>query len=132
MCWKNIFSITSRVEFGVASQVAVAKCCLKLKAQSIPSYCMWFFSFQFLLVKKQRKCLILFGGGAKGENKNCIRWMSWEKLTMRKEWGWYGFSKYTYSFNLAMLEKQCWNFLTNNHALVSKIFKAKYFLKGDF
>jgi hypothetical protein len=43
---------------------------------------------------------------------------------------WYGFSEYTY-FQLGNV-RQWLNFLTNNHATVSKIFKAKCFLKGDF
>jgi hypothetical protein len=57
--------------------------------------------------------------------------MSWDKLTMRKEWGGTGFRN-IHGFNLAMLGKQGWNFLTNPDAMVSRIFKAKYFPNGDF
>ncbi|CAN0826140.1 Putative ribonuclease H protein At1g65750 [Linum grandiflorum] len=35
-------------------------------------------------------------------------------------------------FNLAMLGKQGWKLLTNLNALVSRIYKSKYFPKGDF
>ncbi|CAN1191764.1 Uncharacterized mitochondrial protein AtMg00310 [Linum perenne] len=36
------------------------------------------------------------------------------------------------SFNLAMLGKQGWKFQTQPDALVTKIFKARYFPRGDF
>ncbi|KAK2407645.1 Ribonuclease H superfamily protein [Trifolium repens] len=72
-----------------------------------------------------------FWWGAKGPNQKGIRWMSWDRLTMRKEWGGMGFRS-IHGFNLAMLGKQGWNFLTNPDAMVSRIFKAKYFPKGNF
>ena len=50
---------------------------------------------------------------------------------MRKEWGGMGFHN-IYGFNLAMLGKQGWKFLTNPDAMVSRIFKDKYFPNGDF
>ncbi|CAN1127826.1 Uncharacterized mitochondrial protein AtMg00310 [Linum perenne] len=37
-----------------------------------------------------------------------------------------------HGFNLALLGKQGWNLLTNPDALVSKIYKAKYYPNGDF
>ncbi|PNX74788.1 ribonuclease H [Trifolium pratense] len=41
----------------------------------------------------------------KGENGKGIHWMSWDRLTMRKERGGMGFRS-IYGFNLAMLGKQ--------------------------
>lgn len=35
-------------------------------------------------------------------------------------------------FNLAMPQKQCWKFISDPDAMISRIFKAKYFPKGDF
>nr|KYP34809.1 Transposon TX1 uncharacterized [Cajanus cajan] len=60
-----------------------------------------------------------------------IHWLSWEKLSMRKEHGGMGFRN-LYGFNLAMLGKQGWKFLTNQDAIVTRVFKAKYFPRGDF
>ena len=50
---------------------------------------------------------------------------------MRKEFGGLGFRDYQ-TFNLAMLGKQGWKFLSNPNAWVTRIFKAKYFSDGVF
>nr|KYP54015.1 hypothetical protein KK1_000181 [Cajanus cajan] len=60
-----------------------------------------------------------------------IHWLNWEKVSMRKEHGGMGF-RHLHSFNLAMLGKQGWKFLTNQDAILTRIFKAKYFPRGDF
>ena len=59
----------------------------------------------------------------KNEGRGGIRWMSWERLTMGKEWVGMVF-RHIHGFNLAMLGKQGWNFLTNPDAMVSRIFRA--------
>jgi hypothetical protein len=48
-----------------------------------------------------------------------INWLSWDKLTMRKEFGGMNFT-HLYGFNLAMLGKQGWELLTNQDAIVTK------------
>lgn len=50
---------------------------------------------------------------------------------VHKEHGGIGF-KDIYGFNLALQGKQGWNLLKNPTALVSKIFKARYYPKADF
>lgn len=50
---------------------------------------------------------------------------------MRKSVGGKRF-KNIYAFNIAMLRKQGWNFMTILEALVLHIFKAIYYPKGDF
>lgn len=35
-------------------------------------------------------------------------------------------------FNLAMLTKQCWSFITNTESLVSRFSKAKYYADSSF
>lgn len=57
--------------------------------------------------------------------------MAWDKLTVRKEHGGLGFQD-LHAFNLALLGKQGWHLLTNHTSLVTRLFKAKYFSKGDF
>nr|KYP33295.1 hypothetical protein KK1_045863 [Cajanus cajan] len=50
---------------------------------------------------------------------------------MRKEHGGMGF-RHFHGFNLAMLGKQGWKLLTNPHAIFTRVFKEKYFPRGDF
>ncbi|XP_074376776.1 uncharacterized protein LOC141718290 [Apium graveolens] len=37
-----------------------------------------------------------------------------------------------HGFNLALLGKHCWNFVNRQNALVSRVFKARYFLSTNF
>jgi ribonuclease HI len=100
-------------------------------AQAIPSYCMSVFLLPSSIGDDIEKMLNSFWWGSKGDRKHGIRWMSWDKLTMRKEFGGMGFRSIL-GFNLAMLGKQGWKLLTNPDAMVSRIFKAKYYPNGDF
>lgn len=50
---------------------------------------------------------------------------------MAKKFGGHGF-KNLQIFNLAMLGKQAWKFVKYLEALVTRVFKAKYFPQGDF
>ncbi|XP_019196029.1 PREDICTED: uncharacterized protein LOC109189860 [Ipomoea nil] len=53
-----------------------------------------------------------------------IHWMAWDKLSKPKKFGGLGF-KDLRAFNLAMLGKQRWRFLTNPQSLVARVYKAK-------
>lgn len=57
--------------------------------------------------------------------------MSWDKLMVRKEDGGLGLRD-LHAFNLSLLGKQGWHFMTHPTSLVSLIFKSKYFPRGDF
>ncbi|VFQ67193.1 unnamed protein product [Cuscuta campestris] len=57
--------------------------------------------------------------------------MSWQRLTIPKKFGGLGF-KQLHGFNVAMLGKQGWRFLVQPKALVSRVFKARYFPKSSF
>jgi len=50
---------------------------------------------------------------------------------MRKEVGGMELCHF-YNFNLAMLEKQDWNLLTDHDAIVIRVFKSKYFSQWTF
>jgi ribonuclease HI len=72
-----------------------------------------------------------FWWGTNGRQGKGINWLSWDKLTMRKEFGGMNF-RHFYGFNLAMLGKQGWKLLTDQDTIVTKIFKARYFPQSDF
>jgi len=64
-------------------------------------------------------------------NGRGIHWLSWDKLTMRKEYGGMGF-RHQFGFNLAMLGKQGWNLLVEQDTIVTRIYKARYFSRDNF
>lgn len=71
----------------------------------------------------------LFWGSCKGNSRG-INWLEWDNLTIPKKHGCMGFRN-IYAFNLAMLVKQVWKFIQCPEALVSKVFKARYFPHND-
>jgi len=60
-----------------------------------------------------------------------IHWMNWEKLSTPKIQGGMSFKNLS-AFNLAMLGKQGWKFITEPGTLVAHIFKAHYFPSGSY
>jgi hypothetical protein len=124
--WNRISNWSSKMLSQAGKEVLI-----KSVAQAIPSYCMSVFLLPMSIGDEIEKMLNSFWWGIKENGSKGIRWMSWDKLTMRKEWGGMGFRN-IYGFNLAMLGKQGSNLLTNSDAMVSKVFKAKYFPNGNF
>ncbi|XP_019194227.1 PREDICTED: uncharacterized protein LOC109188138 [Ipomoea nil] len=60
-----------------------------------------------------------------------IHWKAWDKLCIPKKYGGLGF-KELQAFNLAMLGKQAWRFLTQPQSLVSRVYKARYYPTNSF
>lgn len=52
-------------------------------------------------------------------------------MSRHKSCGGLGFHDFR-DFNLAMLAKQGWRFLSKHDSLVSRIYKARYFPNGNF
>lgn len=57
--------------------------------------------------------------------------MAWDKLTVKKGGGGIGFRD-IHGFNLALLRKQGWKFMSNPDSMVSRLVKAKYFSRVNF
>ena len=57
--------------------------------------------------------------------------MSYSRLSRHKSNGGMGFRDFR-DFNLAMLGNQAWRFLTKPNSLVSKVYKARYFLNKNY
>uniref|UniRef100_A0A803PHA9 Reverse transcriptase domain-containing protein n=1 Tax=Cannabis sativa TaxID=3483 RepID=A0A803PHA9_CANSA len=105
---------------------------LKSVAQSLPNYAM----SVFLLTKEI--CSSLEGlmarfwwkSQSKGATKG-VSWVSWNKLCKHKDVGGLGF-KSLREYNLAYLGKQGWRLITNEDSLVAKVYKARYYHRGNF
>ncbi|CAN1824958.1 Putative ribonuclease H protein At1g65750 [Linum perenne] len=104
---------------------------IKAVAQAIPTYCMSVYLLPNLLTAELERMMNSFWWGTNGHGGGGINWMAWERTCVRKEAGGMGFRDLR-SFNLAMLGKQGWKFQTQPDALVTKIFKARYFPRWDF
>jgi hypothetical protein len=98
--WNRISNWSSKMLSQAGKEVLI-----KSVAQAIPSYCMSVFLLPMSIGDEIEKMLNSFWWGIKEDGSKGIRWMSWDKLTMRKEWGGMGFRN-IYGFNLAMLGKQ--------------------------
>lgn len=60
-----------------------------------------------------------------GDHKG-VKWLSWDAMSSPKCSGGLGF-KNLHGFNISLLGKHCWKFLHQPHALVSRLYKARYF-----
>jgi len=83
------------------------------------------------LVEAIEKMINAFWWGHGGSIRKGLHWLSWERLSIYKNYGGKGFKDLT-SFNVAMLGKQGWKFQVDNTSLVSRLFKARYFPQCDF
>ncbi|XP_019168807.1 PREDICTED: uncharacterized protein LOC109164714 [Ipomoea nil] len=77
------------------------------------------------------KVMNSFWWGCERRERGGIRWSKWSDLCVPKKFGGMGFRRVR-EMNLAMLGKQGWNFLTKPDALVTKVFKARYFPNCSF
>jgi len=104
---------------------------IKSITHAIPSYCMGAFLFHASLCEEIERMMNSFYWGSKKNGRRGINWMRWEKLTYHKTRGGLGFHNME-AFNLSMLGKQSWKLLTDSTSLLTRILKAKYFLRRDF
>jgi hypothetical protein len=104
---------------------------IKSVAQSIPTYCMSTFLLPTTLGEEIQRMINSFWWGSNRRQGKGINWLSWDKLTMCKEYGGMGF-RHLFGFNLAMLGKQGWKLLTHPDTIVTRIYKARYFPRTNF
>jgi len=52
--------------------------------------------------------------------------MAWERVACPKEFGRMGFQNFK-DFNLSMVAKQGWSFLSKPESLIARVFKSRYF-----
>ncbi|XP_073063943.1 uncharacterized mitochondrial protein AtMg00310-like [Primulina eburnea] len=100
-------------------------------AQAIPAYCMGTFLLHVSLADELQRMLNSSWWGSKKNGGRSVNWLGWNKVCAAKEVGGLGFRD-LHNFNLAMLGKKRWKFLSNPDALICKVFKAKHYPNGDF
>ena len=76
------------------------------------------------------KMINAFWWGGRSNNRG-IKWMAWERVACPKEFGGMGFRNFK-AFNLAMVAKQGWSFLSKPESLVARVFKSRYFPRSSF
>lgn len=104
---------------------------IKSVAQTLPSYVMSVFFLSFQIIRDIERSLTRFWWGSKSNNKSGIHWMGWDRMSRHKSIGELGFRNF-HDFNLSLLDKQGWRFLKRQESLASKVYKARYFPKGNF
>ncbi|XP_055959787.1 uncharacterized protein LOC130014852 [Mercurialis annua] len=104
---------------------------IKTVAQSMPNYVMNVFLIPLRLCEELERMLNSFWWGRDQAKKKGISWARWDKLCVPKKFGGMGFKKIR-DFNLAMLARQAWRFISVESNLMVKVFKAKYFPNSSF
>ncbi|CAH9078499.1 unnamed protein product [Cuscuta europaea] len=66
-----------------------------------------------------------------GKSEKGVSWTSWELLCQPKNCGGLGFRRLR-EFNLSIFAKQAWRIFTEPNTLAARVFKARYFPRGNF
>lgn len=103
---------------------------IKTIAQAIPTYFMGIFKFSKALCDSINLTLAKYWWGQSKDEKK-IHWINWKKLCNSKDRGGMGFRDIQ-AFNLALLAKQTWRLIHNNHSLFFHVYKARYFPNCSF
>ncbi|KAL8114965.1 hypothetical protein AgCh_021696 [Apium graveolens] len=91
---------------------------IKNVAQALPSYAMSVFLLPQGITNDMERMLARYWWRSKPKQDTGINWMSWSRLSKHKSAGGMGFRDF-YDFNLSMLAKQGWRFLTKPDSLVN-------------
>ncbi|XP_019175839.1 PREDICTED: uncharacterized protein LOC109171159 [Ipomoea nil] len=102
---------------------------LKSVAQAMPTFAMSIFLLPMNLCTAIERAMNRFWW--RSGNEQGIHWKAWDKMCIPKTFGGLGFKELR-AFNLAMLGKQAWRFLTQPQSLVSRVYKARYYPTSSF
>ncbi|CAJ2662609.1 unnamed protein product [Trifolium pratense] len=119
--WKRINSWRGRALSRAGKEVMI-----KSVLQAIPSYVMSIYLLPDATINEIERMLNSFWWGGSASNQG-IRWLAWDRMTIPKAFGGMGFRDLR-AFNLAMIAKQAWNFMTKPHSLVARLYKARWII----
>ncbi|XP_024626573.1 uncharacterized protein [Medicago truncatula] len=103
---------------------------IKAVAQAIPNYILSCYKMPVGCCKEIDSMLAKFWWGSNTDQKK-IHWMSWERMSKAKADGGLGFRGME-EFNKALLGKHCWRLVAGESSLLEKVFKSRYYPKGEF
>ena len=109
--------------------MAAKEILIKAVAQAIPTYAMACFDLSKSLCDDigQRICRYWW---SQNDTDKKMHWVGWEKMKLSKKEGGLGFRD-LYSFNLAMLARQCWRLIQAPESLCAQVLRAKYYPDGN-
>lgn len=99
---------------------------IKNVAQTLPSYAMSVFLLPLEITKDFERSLTRYWWNGGSNSGSGIHWMAWDRMNKHKATGGLGFRNF-HDFNLALLGKQGWRFISRPQSLVSRVYKARYF-----
>ena len=103
---------------------------VKSVIQAIPIFSMSCFLLTKKVCKSLTSCMAKYWWGSSVDRRS-LHWIAWEKLATPKIKGGMGFWDLR-QFNLALLGKHGWRFLTKPDALYTRVMKGRYFPDCDF
>lgn len=112
-------------DFSMAGREVLIKAVL----QAIPTYVMSCFRLPTTLLQDIEVLVCRFWWGGVAEHS--LHWLPWRVLCQTKGSGGIGFRDLE-CFNVAMLAKQAWRFVTNRSSLLLRLLKARYFARASF
>ncbi|KAL2249340.1 UNVERIFIED_CONTAM: putative mitochondrial protein [Sesamum indicum] len=86
-------------------------------------------SFLRVFRESKKRAIVNFWWSSPADRK--LHWVAWKRMCRSKRDGGLGFRELE-RFNIAMLAKQGWRFVTNPSSLLSRVIKTKYFPRSDF
>ncbi|XP_075654720.1 uncharacterized protein LOC142624873 [Castanea sativa] len=121
--WKRLQGWESKLLSQAGREVLI-----KSVIQAIPTFTMSCFKLPTTLCHEIETLIRKFWWGQKGERRK-VHWVKWGDLCQDKDQGGMGFKDLT-MFNEAMLVKLAWRLLHNDNSLFSRVFNARFFLRG--
>jgi hypothetical protein len=123
--WKKLKGWKERCLSRAGKEVLI-----KSVAQAIPNYVMSCFKIPEGCCKEIEAMIARFWCGAK-EGTRKLHWLSWDRMSAPKMKGGMGFRNFS-DFNKALLGKQSWRLIKDEQSLMGRIFKSRYFPRGQF